>query len=269
LICAACPHRIVREESDGFYSFQNEPPAQDRSLLVHMEAPRNRYLRQYSHKLNQTQLREVFSSFDCAAVLDIGCGAGQSWRYFTQPFRYYGLEPSPLPERLRRLEPPPAHVMLIRNDPSKPLPVAAASFTMATFLASYDHIPDRREILRQTWESLRIGGHMVFYMTNYGFWAKRFVNALMRRPAFKHEHEHYCVHSPESLTAEVTAECPGARLVDCRADYFWVPNTPFRLLYRSKLLLRALDLTAWIAVHGILRLRNAGAVMICVFEKRA
>jgi SAM-dependent methyltransferase len=201
---------------------------------MHMEPPQNRYLRRFSLKISGSQLRAVFESFDHTAVLDIGCGAGQSWRYFVEPFFYYGLEPSPLPERLRSPDPPPCHVILIRNDPARPLPVNADSFTMATFLASYDHIPNREEVLRGAWKAVRIGGHMVIYMTNYGFWAKRLVNSILRRQAFKHEHEHYCVHTVETLEAEVTAVCPGARLVDCRADYLWIPNTPLHFLYRSE-----------------------------------
>ena len=110
---------------------------------------------------------------------------------------------------------------------------------------------------------------MIFYLTNYGFWAKRLANSILRRQAVKHEHEHYCVHSVESLNAEVTGACPGARLVESRADYFWIPNTPFYFLYRSRLLLRLLNATLRAFVHGVLRFRNAGSVMICVFEKGA
>jgi len=236
-------------------------------LLMHAEPSGNLYLEKFFENISDIQLRAVFASFDQTSVLDIGCGASKAWRYFAEPFHYYGLEPSPVPERLRYREPPPDHVTLIHNDPARPLPVAPASFTVATYLASYDHVPNREEVLRQVWDSLKVGGHLVIYMTNYGFWAKRLLNTILRRQVVKHEPEHYCVHSPETLQAEVISLCPGARIVDCRADYFWIPNTPFSFLYRSDFLLRLVNSILRILLRGILRRRNAGTVMICAFEK--
>lgn len=269
LICATCTRKFERSKQDWFYYFYDGLPEQDRSLLVHMDPRRNLRLEEFFENLSRIELRAVFASFDHTSVLDIGCGASDAWRYFAAPFLYYGLEPSPVPERLRYREPPPDHVLHIHNDPTQRLPVAAASITMATYLASYDHIPNREEVLLEVWESLKIGGHVVIYMTNYGFWAKRLLNTILRRQVVKHEPDHYCVHSPETLEAEVVSVCPGARLVDCRADYFWIPNTRLSFLYRSDFMMRLLNSTLRIILGGILRRRNAGTVMICTFEKMA
>jgi SAM-dependent methyltransferase len=269
LVCAVCPRKFERSKQDWFYYLYDGLSAQDRSLLVHMDLDRNPRLREFFENISRIQLRAVFASFDHTSVLDIGCGSSDAWRYFAGPFFYYGLEPSLVPECLQYSESPPDHVMHIHNDPARPLPVAAASFAMATYLASYDHIPNREEVLREVWDSLKIGGHLVVYMTNYGFWAKRLLNTVLRRQAVKHEQDHYCVHSPETLEAEVISVCPGARLVDCRADYFWIPNTSFSFLYKSDFILRLMNSTLHMFLRGILRRRNAGTVMICAFEKSA
>jgi SAM-dependent methyltransferase len=212
-------------------------------------------------------LRRAIKACDPNTVLDIGCGSG--WYSFSLRdcyTTYIGLEPSDIPQDRRLCEAPPRNVLLVHNDPVKPLPVADASIEMALFLASYDHIPNRRGMLEEVWRVLRPGGFILITMTNYGFWAKRLLNVLSGQQLAKAEHDHFCVHDPRTLEEEVL-EFTGAKLVRCDADDIYLPNSRLRLLYRSQFLLGIFNRGLRFLVHDVLACSNSGSTMTLVFQK--
>ena len=220
--------------------------------------------------MNSAVLQRVLATCNPENVVDIGCGGGD-YSFVLQGHLhfYYGLEPSPIPKGRVLEERPANNVVLIHTDPAKPLPLVAASAGMVMFLASYDHVPNRAQVLQQAWAAVKPGGYLLINMTNYGFWAKRILNCLVHGRVARHEDEHFCVHDPDTLEAEVLANCPGAERFTCHADYIWVPNSPLTVLYRSRRLLQGANFFLRCCIHDLLRQRNAGAVMICVFRKQA
>ena len=121
----------------------------------------------------------------------------------------------------------------------------------------------------QAWGKLRPGGHLLINMTNYGYWLKSLANRVRGAEHFKHEHEHFCVHSAESLPTEILGIVPGAKLIHLDSDYRHLPNLPRKLsfLYFHALWIDIANLLARTLVVDICRIRNRGAVMIAVFQK--
>jgi SAM-dependent methyltransferase len=270
LRCAHCLEEFRQSSDDWFFSLAPHAPTQERSLLIHEDKVSNPKLITFGVGLNTAELRSVLASREPSVVVDVGCAGGDYYPVFG-PYSqtYIGIEPSPITRERRLGAPPPDNVVLVHNDPLARLPLVGSSADMVTFLASYDHIPNRLEVLAQSWDALKPGGALLICMTNYGFWAKRALNQAMGRQMARREDDHYCVHDPETLTAEVSAICPGATLCECRADFMYVPNTPLRFLYKSYAALSATNRILKMAVHGMLGQRRAGSGMICVFEKPA
>lgn len=226
-LCANCGTGYEMDQSDWFYQFSARAPAQHRSLLVHMTPPRNPHMTRFAVEVICENLREVVQRLAPAVIADIGCGNGGYHPLFHGTCRaYYGLEPSLIPADRRLAAAPPESVILVHNDPAEPLPLQDCSIDMALFLASYDQIPNRIEVLQQAWQALRWGGVLLVVMTNYSFWLKRVVNVLARRKFYRHTEIHFCVHSPSSLIQEVVGALPSVRVVECRSDDMYVPNTP-------------------------------------------
>lgn len=268
LQCQKCGREVRQSSEDWFFSLRDALPAQGRSLLVNEERSANPWIVTFGAGVNSGELQGALAKCQPNSLVDIGCAGGDYYAVLKdQVGFYYGLEPSPIPDARKLRSRPPDNVILVHNDPAEPLPIGACSTDMVTFLASYDHIPNRLEVLRQAWQSLRPGGHLLVCMTNYGFWAKRVLNAVFKRRMALHAHEHYCVHDPSTLHAEVTANCSGATMSDCRADYTYIPNTPFTWLYRNRTLLAAVNRVLRAAIHGALGCERAGSTMICVFRK--
>lgn len=269
LQCQECGREVSQTLEDWFYMFTEGLPKQGRSLLVHEQPMTNPWITRFAVDLNISELQTVLARYRPNSVVDVGCGGGEYSEALAGQYRsYYGLEPSPIPENRRLSHRPPENVILIRNDPARPLPIRKGSVDMVMFIASYDHIPNRTQVLLQAWNALKPGGHLLVNMTNYGFWAKRALGSVLRRPVARHEHEHYCVHDPSTLDAEVAANCSGATMSDCRADYMYVPNTPLTWLYRSKSVLKAANWLLRTALYRILGCEHWGSPMICVFQKR-
>jgi SAM-dependent methyltransferase len=243
---------------------------QDRSLLIHEKPAINPNLIAFAWRINAAHLRKAVCSCRPRTILDIGCGNGAYYDLFKDLCtEYYGLDPSPIPEDRSVPVRPCNEQTLVHHDPQQRLPVSDASVEMVMFLGSYDQIPNRTEVLRDAWRTVRPGGYLLICMTNYGFWAKRLVNLISGRQVLKHKEIQFCTHDPRSLAEEVCKNAPGAKLMLCDSDYMYVPNSPFRLLYRSKMVLTVANQLLRVAIHNFLRQRESGSVLICVFQMGA
>ncbi len=266
--CLDCGVVVERDGRDWFYSFGRSVLTQDRSLLVHEGRPGNPGMTRFAYNLNAAPLRDAVRQCSPRVLLDVGCGNGAYHELFRGLFtRYYGLEPSPIPAERRSASEPPPEVTLVHHDPAIPLPVRVSSVDLTLFIASYDHIPNRTEVLKQAWQATKPGGFLLINMTNYNFWAKRLANTLTRGSRFKHSGEHVCVHTPRSLADELRTAVGPAALVLCQADYLYVPNTPLTVLYRSRTILEVANRLLRLLMVRILRLSNAGSSMILVFQR--
>jgi SAM-dependent methyltransferase len=256
--------------ADGFFCFNKEPVTQNRCLLIHQEATSNPYMIAYGWPINAAHVREAVRACRPRTILDIGCGNGSFYNTFKDLCTwYYGLEPSPIPEYLRAPVRPCDEQTLVHHDPRQRLPVADASVEMVLFLGSYGQIPNRTEVLRDAWRTVRPGGYLLICMTNYGFWAKRLVNLISGRQLLRHEEIQFCIHDPGSLAEEVCTNAPGAKLILCDSDYMYVPNSPFRPFYRSKMVLKVANRLLRFVIHNCLRQSESGSGLISVFRKEA
>jgi hypothetical protein len=122
---------------------------------------------------------------------------------------------------------------------------------------------------RTVWSKLKPGGHMVLNMTNYAFWVKALVNRLTGKQLFKNEHEHFCVHSPASLDAEIRSFVPDAERVVCDSDFVYIPNLPKKVafLYINQPFIKFLNDLTRLLLHHIFRMRERGSIMTLVFRK--
>jgi SAM-dependent methyltransferase len=269
LRCSFCSKQYRIDAAEGFFCFNRELAAQERSLLVHQEPDKNPYMTAFVWPINAARLQQAVRKCRPHTILDIGCGSGEFFGMFKDLCTlYYGLEPSSIPQN-RRLPLLTDRQTLIHHDPEHHLPVADSSVDMALFLASYDHIPNRIEVLRDAWRTVRPGGYLLIYMTNYSFWVKRLVNVVTGRQLFKYEEEHFCVHDPRSLTTEVCTAAPGVQPFLCDSDFMFIPNSPLHALYRSTAALKAVNWLLRLVIHSGLHLSDSGSTLISVFQKEA
>ena len=216
------------------------------------------------------RLRRALKVIRPDIILDIGCGTGTyAFRLHGLFESYVGLDPSSMPEGFSATRPLPSNAVLIKNDPET-WPIAEGEVDLVSFIASYDHIPNRAKAIKDAWSKLRPGGHLLINLTNYGYWLKRIANCMLRRQILRHEDEHFCVHSVESLTNEVRGYVEEAKLIFLDADSRHIPNLPHKLsfIYFSPRWIRILNSLSRFLVTHLLRIKNRGAVMIVVFQKQ-
>ncbi len=252
IICPRCATRmkkIVKEKvlkcekcdssyqlcDDSFYDIRVLKPQQDHSLLIHERPPTfNAAFSQSSFEIMINQIQSVVyhGLKECfhANILDIGCGNG----YYANIFRnyeshYYGLEPSDIPF-YRVISPETINqdsVTLLHYEPEKGIPVSCSSFDMALLVSSYDHIPNRLDVLNEILTKIVPGGKLVIIMTNKDFWIKKILRRCLHNENYgSHRDEHFCEHSPHTLIDEVVSNCEtiDSENVLIYSNYFVLPN---------------------------------------------
>lgn len=273
LACPSCSASFERDQRDRFFHFYDQPVSQTRSLLVHQDEKVSRgqqRLVRFGVAKTVPAIRDALQRAQSDVVLDVGCGSGGYAITFSDLYgRYYGIEPSKIPQERMLDRDLPERVVLVHNNPEAPLPIQDESIDIVMFLASYDHIPDRNTLIQEVWRKMRPGGHLLITMTNYAFWPKRALRWLAGRPVFTNDFEHYCVHSPGTLTAELRSIVGTAEVTSVDSDSVFVPNLPAWIsgIYRSPFVIEFLNACARIACTKVLRLRNSGSVMTVVFRK--
>lgn len=273
LRCANCDAPFPRDSSDFFVDLREAPPGQPRSLLVHEPEDQDSYgsgpFARFSIEAFGSALKSVLAECRPPRIIDVGCGGGEYGLALDGLCdEYYGLEPSDIPPARRLTAPPPAYMTLAHHDPARPFPVRDATADLVMFIASYDHIPNRLEVLADAWRLLVPGGFLLIGMSNYGFWLKRAANRLLRRQGFLHTEHHFCVHTVQSLIDEVTSVEPRANVSRIEAEFVHLPNLPrgLRWLYAHD---RAIASANRLLRAVVTRTdRNAGSSMIVLFQKR-
>ena len=268
LLCSSC-NTTYETLKSGFIDFsENNPPVQERGLQSQMEVDfySNDKFERFLAECNLNNIKECLSRFSNSALLDIGCGAGGMYKVVEEfCVHYYGCDPSDVEGSFE----PCSGVFLIHNDISKTLPIKNESIDCIALFASYDHLPQPEAVIQDAWQKLKPGGHMLINMTNYGFWLKTLINKLSGKQLFKNEHEHYCVHSPQTLEHEIKCFIPEAKLLYSESDYVYLPNLPKKLsfVYFSTWWIRFLDGLTKTVFYKIFRMKERGSLMTLVFQK--
>ena len=274
LICSNCKITVKRDNRTGFLDFRPLllNPQQQQSLLEQQcqDFYANEAFKDFTLGLNNSHLLEAFDYCKPNVLLDIGCGTGGFSKLLSGRYqKYYGFDPSDIPRNLPPTQSINVNIILAHNDLNKPLPVINESVDTISFLASYDHIPNRGPCVQDLWQKLKPGGFMLVNMTNYGFWVKALINMITGKKLFKNEHEHFCVHNPDTLIKEISTFVPNVEVVFEDADFQYIPNLPQRLgfLYPNVAIAKFINSAVRIFLHKILRLKNRGSVMTVIFKK--
>lgn len=272
---------------DGFFDLREKGVLQERSLLI-QEKPVtynnafgdcmfSTFIDSMSDVLD-TILVTTAKSVSTMNILDIGCGNGYYSRLFKKyRCHYYGLEPSTIPpNRVMSLESiSESSVTLLHYSPEKGLPVVDNNFDVALLVASYDHIPNRIDVLREIVRKIKAEGRLVIIMTNQDFWLRTILRRILRDPTYgSHDAEHFCEHDPRTLIAEVVSSCKEINRdsIAVVADFFALPNLGkrFSFLYFSTAFVKHMNrMLCGILriVYKTLKLSDYGSSMIVVFQK--
>jgi SAM-dependent methyltransferase len=273
LICDKCQINFSQNAHTRFYDFRSEVPSQDKGLLVEQETDfySNNLFMQFVRANSQKKYRKVIEFLNPKVILDIGCGNGLFSENLKGIFSsYIGYEPSDLSIVKSQPFPPSDNTFLFHGDVDKKLPLREQSVDIVLFMASYDHIPQPERIIQDAWEKLKPDGYLMIVMSNYAFWVKSILNLFGGGQFFKHDHEHYCVHSPESLRDEILSFIPGAHLDMIHADDLYIPNLPKRIsfFYFNYWWLIVLNKALRFFFTSILGINHRGSTMVLVFKKK-
>lgn len=270
LICQSCKKRYD-PQSSGFYDFRFEGKfEQERGLKSQMEIDFycNDTFKNYLIKLNKQHMVKSLSAISHQSVMDIGCGVGGMYNDVDTCHEYYGFDPSVISgyEHVSDKN----HIYLIQNDVEKPFPIKNNSIDCIILCSSYDHLLVPESVIKDTWKKLKPGGHLFINMTNYGFWLKQLINKTTGKQQFKNKHEHFCVHSPDSLINEIRSFINEAKTVEIDSDFMYLPNLPkkFSWVYFSQFWINSLNYFTKFLFHKIFRMKNRGSIMTVVFQKK-
>lgn len=272
LICSECEITFHQNSSTFFYDFRSKAPSQGKGLLIEQEKDfySNETFKNFVRAISLEKYKAIIELLEPETILDVGCGNGLFAESLREIFSLYiGFEPSDVSNEKGCLPPPADNIFLFHADVDNKLPLRDQSLDLVLFMGSYDHIPKPEGIIRDAWAKLKPEGHLMIIMSNYAFWVKNFINFLSGKELFKHDHEHYCVHSPESLKKEILNFIPEARLEMVYADDLFIPNLPKRIsfFYFNDWWLCVLNRAMKFMVTSVLRLKNRGSSMIVLFKK--
>lgn len=271
--CEKCNKTILRSEADLHYDLRHDSIRQQRSLLIHEEDSNDTtssLFAEFNFRVFIENLRSAMNTLKPERVVDVGSGNGAYSDLLKDYFNLYvGIEPSDIPFHRKLDRSLNDKTILLHADPDDSLPIEKCSTELVTFIASYDHFPDRKRMVLEAARILRPGGYLLVAMTNYNFWLKRVLNFVFMKKTFRHADDHFCVHSPDTITHEISNYSPVFSPSFLRADFCYIPNLPQKLsfIYFNKCAVRFLNFCLMIFVRDILHLRNAGSSMIVVFQK--
>ena len=256
----------------GFYDFRPDEmqPDQENGLKSHMELNFycNDKFQKFLSKSNLSSLENILDNIKHQSVMDIGCSSGEMFSVFRDCQEYYGFDPSNIEKQSPKTE--TQNVYLVHNDVEKTFPIVNTSLDCVTLFASYDHLPQPKPVIEDAWSKIKPGGYLLINMTNYGFWLKAFINFVTGKRLFKNEHEHFCVHDPETLIKEIQSFVSDSTVLEIDSDLIYLPNLPKKLswIYFSTVSIRWMNITTKFLFNKIFRMRNRGSLMTVVFRKK-
>lgn len=271
LHCISCNATFPFDKRDSFFLFFKERGGAKGHFLSEYEKDlyANKNFRDFYISNTNFDLKLALKYLRAKVLIDIGCGS----RGYPGPLKglyqdYYGLEPSEIPDKETINEPYLRKgVILIHYDPAKNLPIHDGSVDAAVLIASYDHIPDAENVMKDIYNKLNDNGYLIIVMQNYHFWIKNIINRVSGKQLFRGESDHYRIHSPDTLTKEIRSFVD-LEVKSIRADSIFLPNLPkrFGFIYFSKNIM--------IFVNSLIKYffslfprKNLGSVMTVVFKK--
>ena len=271
LHCISCNATFPFDKRDSFFLFFKERGGATGHLLSEYEKDlyANKNFRDFHLSNTISDLKLALKDLRVKVIIDIGCGNGGYTNALKGLYQdYYGLEPSEIPNKETINEPYlQKGVTLIHYDPAKNLPIHNGSADAAVLIASYDHIPDVENVVKDIYNKLNDNGYLIIVMQNYHFWIKNIINRVSGKRLFRGESDHYRVHSPDTLIKE-TRSFVDLEVKSIRADSIFLPNLPkrFGFIYFSKNMM--------IFVNSLIKhlfllfpKKNLGSVMTVVFKK--
>lgn len=271
LHCISCNAIFPLDKRDSFFLFFKERGDVRGHLLSEYEKNlyANRNFRDFYLSNTISDLKLALKDLQGKVIIDIGCGNGGYSNALKGLYQdYYGLEPSEIPNEETISEPClQKGVILIHYDSTKNLPIHNGSVDVAVLIASYDHIPDVENVVKDIYNKLNGNGHLIIVMQNYNFWIKNIINRVSGKQLFRGESDHYRIHSPDTLIKEIRSFVD-LEVKSIRADSIFLPNLPkrFGFIYFSKNMM--------IFVNSLIKhflslfpQKNLGSTMTVVFKK--
>ena len=273
LYCISCKAEFSQNKKDSFFLFFKGESKRRNSFLseYNKDIYTNRNFRELILSNEIANLKLVLKECSAKVMVDIGCGNGGYAKTLDGLYQeYYGFEPSEIPGKGAIEESYlPKNAILLHYNLLKNLPLHNESVDVVTFIASYDHIPDAENVVKDVYNKLKINGYLIILMQNNRFWVRQIMNRIRAEKLFKggKGDHHYRVHSPDTLIKEIRSFV-NIKVEFVRADFFFLPNLPkqLRFIYLSK--------NVMILVNFLLRYffsliskTHIGSVMIVVFKK--
>lgn len=271
LHCISCNAIFPLGKRDSYFLFFKERSDAKGHLLSEYEKDfhTNRNFRDFHLSNTISDLRLALKDLRVKVIIDIGSGYGGYPNALKGLYQdYYGLEPSEIPNEETINEPYlQKGVILIHYDATNNLPIHNGSADAAVLIASYDHIPDVENVVKDIYNKLNDNGHLVIVMQNYHFWIKKIINRVSGKQLFKGESDHYRVHSPDTLIKEIRSFVD-LEVKSIRADSIFLPNLPKRLgfIYFSKNMMIFMN-SLIKHFFSLFLQKNLGSVMTVVFKK--
>ncbi|MBI2594653.1 MAG: methyltransferase domain-containing protein, partial [Candidatus Colwellbacteria bacterium] len=184
LRCSSCSKRFTQDKDDGFFSFFIGARKSEGSLMLQeqMEGSffTNRKFKELCLNSQIFHLRQTLKQYGLKTMIDVGCGTGEYALHLKGLYRqYYGLEPFPVPAELAvGRSALPENAVLVQYDSTNNLPVSNQGADILLLIASYDHIPNPENFLKDAYNKIKDGGYLLIMCSNYNFWAKRLVNKI-------------------------------------------------------------------------------------------
>ncbi|MBU1015363.1 class I SAM-dependent methyltransferase [Patescibacteria group bacterium] len=265
--------KFPQDKTNGFFSFFTGVCESEGSPMKKEEVEGNFFTNKKFRKAcldsQIFSLRQILQRYSGNIMVDIGCGTGEYALYLKGLYHaYYGLEPFHIPAEVAVPQSVlPENAFLVQYDSTRNLPLHADTADVISFIASYDHAVNTKNLLQDAYGKLKDGGYLIIMCTNYNFWAKQLINKLAGKKMFQHKETHFNVYSPDSLINEIQSFIP-VKAVYMDAGFFFLPNLPKAagfLYFSAQCMVFANSLLR--NFFSLVSMKDAGSGMVVVFKK--
>ena len=122
--CDSCNAIYFQDNQDYFFSFSKAELPSSKSLLISQEQDFyiNEHFKRIAFNFAYFALRQAVRHCAPGILVDIGCGNGGYGEVLSGFYeKYYGFDPSEIPENIRITSAPDENITLVHYDPVKPL----------------------------------------------------------------------------------------------------------------------------------------------------